>query len=319
MKRRDNIIFLISGLILLAGMGAADLLCGDAAADAEVIRLLRLPRTVTAILAGAALALAGTQMQSIFRNPLADPHIMGISAGASLGAAAATLTAGYASSALTVTIRGITIAGASSAGAAAAAMIILGASRKFKKASTLLIFGVMLGFIVNAAVSILQFNSNAESLKIFYSWSAGSFSTTTWTQIAITAAGLAIGTAAALMNRKGLDIILFGDEFAEMAGARPGSIRIMALLSGSILTGTVTAFCGPLGFVGIAAPHIARAFLRTSSHRVILPASLLTGSIIGLGADLLSQLSPYPIPTASSMAFIGIPVVLYILIKKTSL
>lgn len=310
MKRRRNIVAGIIGLAVLVALAAADLLCGGAV-DSEVLRLLRAPRVATALLAGAALALSGTQMQSIFRNPLADPHIMGVSAGASLGAAIATMSAISPSG-------GLSVALAASVGAMASALIILLASKKFHSASTLLIFGIMLGFIVNAIVAILQFSTDAESLKIFYSWSAGSFSTTTWSDIITLAIAVLIGTALAIAGRKGLDIILFGDEFALMAGAKVGNIRLTALLSCCIMTGAVTAFCGPLGFVGITAPHIARWMFGTSSHKVIIPASILTGGIISIAADLISQLSPSPLPTASTMALVGIPVILYILIGKPS-
>lgn len=310
MKRRRNIVAGIIGLAVLMALAAADLLCGGAA-DSQVLLLLRAPRVATALLAGAALALSGTQMQSIFRNPLADPHIMGVSAGASLGAAIATMSAISPSG-------GLSVALAASVGAMASALIILLASKKFHSASTLLIFGIMLGFIVNALVAILQFSTDAESLKIFYSWSAGSFSTTTWSDIITLAIAVLIGTALAIAGRKGLDIILFGDEFALMAGAKVGNIRLTALLSCCIMTGAVTAFCGPLGFVGITAPHIARWMFGTSSHKVIIPASILTGGIISIAADLISQLSPSPLPTASTMALVGIPVILYILIGKPS-
>lgn len=309
MKRRRHIVAGIAGLAILVALAAADLFYGGAA-DSQVLRLLRAPRVATALLAGAALALSGTQMQSIFRNPLADPHIMGVSAGASLGAAIATMSA--------LTAGGLSIVLSASIGAIASALIILLASKKFHSASTLLIFGIMLGFIVNALVAILQFSTDAESLKIFYSWSAGSFSTTTWSDIITLAIALLAGTALATAGRKGLDIILFGDEFAQMAGAKVGNIRLTALLSCCIMTGAVTAFCGPLGFVGITAPHIARWMFGTSSHKVIIPASILTGSIISIAADLISQLSPSPLPTASTMALVGIPVILYILIGKPS-
>lgn len=309
MKRRRHIVAGIAGLAILVALAAADLFYGGAA-DSQVLRLLRAPRVATALLAGAALALSGTQMQSIFRNPLADPHIMGVSAGASLGAAIATMSV--------LTAGGLSIVLSASIGAMASALIILLASNKFHSASTLLIFGIMLGFIVNALVAILQFSTDAESLKIFYSWSAGSFSTTTWSDIITLAIALLAGTALATAGRKGLDIILFGDEFAQMAGARVGNIRLTALLSCCIMTGAVTAFCGPLGFVGITAPHIARWMFGTSSHKVIIPASILTGSIISIAADLISQLSPSPLPTASTMALVGIPVILYILIGKPS-
>lgn len=344
--RRTRHIWVYAGIaVVLAVLVAAELLQGPGAVDARVMRMLRLPRVVTAVCAGAALALAGAQMQSVLRNPLADPHIMGVSSGAALGAAVATMWtaggskmatvaaggskmaapgtmwagSGGAAGALQSALQGVSVAAAAFIGAALTAVIILTVSRKFRSVSTLLIFGVMLGFIVNAITAILQVSSDAESLKIFYSWSAGSFSTSTWPQIAVMAAMLVIGFIIAYRGRKGLDIILFGDEYARMAGAGVEGIRIRALLSGCILTAAVTAFCGPLGFVGIVAPHIARALCGTSAHKSVLPASILTGSVISLAADLISQLSPTPLPTASTMAIVGIPVILYILIRKPAI
>lgn len=300
-----------AGIILLALLCMADITWGGIA-DAAVLWHLRLPRTATALLAGAAMALSGAQMQSIFRNPLADPHIMGISSGAALGAALATMHTGAA-------LAGMSIAISASIGAAGAAGIILYASGRFRNASILLIFGVMLGFIITAIVSILQFSSDAESLKIFYSWSAGSFSNTTWTETGIIAGTLAAGLIIALFNHKGLDLILFGDEFTELSGGIPSKIRLSALLSCSLMTGAVTAFCGPLGFVGIIGPHIAKALLGTSAHKAVLPASLLTGGLIGVCADLISRMTPSPMPVASTMALLGIPVILYIMLKRPEL
>ena len=294
-------------MVLLAG---ADMLCGGQAA-AMVMLHLRIPRVLTALLAGASLALAGGQMQSVLRNPLADPHIMGVSAGAALGAALATMS-GFR---LSPVLQGLTITTAAFSGTIAASGIILAASRRFKTAATLLVFGVMLGFIANAFVSVLQFSSDSESLKMFYSWSAGSFSNTGWSEIGIMTAVLAIGIMLAVSNSKGLDIVLFGDEFAEMSGAPVRKIRLRALLSCSLLAASVTAFCGPLGFVGIVAPHIARGVLRTSVHRTILPASLLTGAVTAITADLISQASPSVLPIASTMAIVGVPIIIYILIK----
>ncbi len=173
----------------------------------------------------------------------------------------------------------------------------------------------MLGFIVNASVSVLQFNSDSESLKMFYSWSAGSFSNTGWSEICIMTAVLAFGIMLAVRNSKGLDIVLFGDEFAEMSGAPVRMIRLRALLCCRLLAATVTAFCGPLGFVGIVAPHIARGVFRTSVHRTIIPASLLTGAVTAVTADIISQASPSVLPVASTMAIVGVPIIIYILIK----
>lgn len=320
MKRRRLIFYALGGLLLLMA-ATADLFCGHPVTDARVIWLLRLPRIVTALAAGASLALAGAQMQGVLRNPLADPHIMGVSSGAALGAALATMcsTGRSAATGMENALQGMSTAMAAFAGALATALVIMAVSRRFRSASTLLIFGVMLGFIVNALVSILQAGSDAESLKIFYSWSAGSFSTATWPQIAVMTFTLILGGATAYGGRKGLDIILFGDEYAQMAGADPGRIRLRALLSSCILTSSVTAFCGPIGFAGIVAPHIARSLCRTSAHRTVLPASLLTGCIISLTADLISQLSPAPLPIAGTMATVGIPVILYMLLKRPML
>ena len=310
MKGTGRTYLWIIGLITMVLLAGADMLCGGQAA-AMVMLHLRIPRVLTALLAGASLALAGGQMQSVLRNPLADPHIMGVSAGAALGAALATMS-GFR---LSPVLQGLTITAAAFSGAIAASGIILAASRRFKTAATLLVFGVMLGFIANAFVSVLQFSSDSESLKMFYSWSAGSFSNTGWSEIGIMTAVLAIGIMLAVSNSKGLDIVLFGDEFAEMSGAPVRKIRLRALLSCSLLAASVTAFCGPLGFVGIVAPHIARGVLRTSVHRTILPASLLTGAVTAITADLISQAAPSVLPIASTMAIVGVPIIIYILIK----
>ena len=313
MKHRQTYLWLI-GLTILGLLIAADLACGGAA-GAQVLVHLRTPRVLTALLAGAALALAGAQMQSALRNPLADPHIMGVSAGAALGAALATMLSGRMQSALPSFIQELTITGSAFAGAVLTSMIILAASRRFRTASALLIFGVMLGFMVNAIVSVLQFTSNAESLKVFYSWSAGSFSNSGWDAIIIMAAVLAAGSFLATRNIKGLDIILFGDDFAAMAGADARKIRLSSILSCCLMTAAVTSFCGPIGFVGIVAPHMARGIFRTSSHRVVLPASLLTGALTAIAADLLSRSTSSPLPIASTMAIVGVPVIIYILFK----
>lgn len=295
-----------TGLFLLISMSLIDIFMNYQSLDHDIVWLLRIPRTVTALTAGAALALSGIQMQSILRNPLADPHILGITSGSSLGAAAATL-AGVG--ALSTTMSAFL-------GAGITATLIMAVSRRLREATTLLIFGVMLGFILNAVISVMQYTSNAENLKIFYSWSAGSFLLTSWTDISIMSIALIIGCVIAAGGHKGLDIILFGEDFARMTGADTRNIHFRALLSCSIMTGAVTAFCGPIGFLGIVAPHIARALFRTSSHKTILPGSILVGCIISISADILSQLSPTPLPVSSTMALIGIPIIIYIITRK---
>lgn len=318
---RKNILpFIIWGLLLVL-LALIDTFRGlsifpaGSAENIMILQMVRLPRILTAMIAGGGLAVAGAQMQSILRNPLADPHIMGISSGASLGAAVATLAGGGIAISGGI-FHGASIAVSAILGAAVASLIIMAASAKFRRASTLLVFGVMLSFIVNAIVTILQSGSNAESLKIFHSWSAGSFGTTSIKEVSMIAATLLVAFVIATCNHKGLDIILFGDEFARLTGAHPERIRLSALLSCCLITGAVTAFCGPIGFVGIVAPHIARAAWKTSAHKMILPGSFLCGGVIGLAADLFSQITPAPVPISSTMAIAGIPIILYILIKR---
>lgn len=313
MKAKRIIMTGTAEIIILAVLLAADLSSGGQPTT-DIFTRLRLPRALTAILAGIALALSGAQMQSIFHNPLADPYIMGISSGAALGAAIATLTG--ANNGMSA---GLTTAASASLGALVSAVIILTVSKKFKSATELLIFGIMMSFIVNATIPILQAGAESESLKLYYSWSSGSFSNTTWPQIAIMLTAITVGTTIALFNTKELDIIIFGDDFASMAGADPGRIRMSALISSSIMTGATTAFCGPLGFVGIIAPHIAGYVFSTAAHRIKLPGAMLTGSIICIAADLLSRIGETPIPIASTMAFVGIPVVFYMLLKRPTI
>jgi iron complex transport system permease protein len=314
MESRNRFTYCISiGIIILIVLGLADISIGETGlSDPTVIWKLRLPRILTAILAGAAMAVSGAQMQSIFRNPLADPHIMGISAGSGLGAAIVTISfASIGSSA----ISGIGIASGAFLGAALTSILTIIAASKIHNGTTLLIFGVMLGFIFSAITSIIEYSSNQESLKLFYSWSAGSFTGNGITEIAILASALIIGTLIAIAGNKGLDIIMFSDEYASMSGADVRKIRMSAMLSSCILTGAVTAFCGPLGFVGIVSPHIARKLLRSSSNLHVLPTSIVVGGSISLLADLISQIAGIPLPVGSTIALIGIPIILTILFR----
>lgn len=293
-------------LDLLVGGG------GVSVATGAVLWKLRVPRMLTAVLAGGALAASGAQMQAVFRNPLADPHIMGVSGGAGLGAAIATMVVGMSASAFT----GFTVAAAAFLGAAVASLLVLAVSVRYRSSATLLIFGVMLGFIFSALSSVLQYTAGEESLKLFYSWMAGSFSGSRYGEITWMAGALAIGLVLAVWNSKGLDLILFGDEYTRLAGASDQRILVRAMLSCCLMTGTVTAFCGPLGFVGIVAPHIARHLAGSSAHRKVLPWSLVTGAILTLSADILANLWRVPLPTGSTLALIGIPLILLLMLRK---
>lgn len=313
MKSRSKIFLLTVAVLSLAGIDLATGGAGLGVTDTSIFLKLRLPRMLTAVLAGASLSLTGLQMQSVFRNPLADPHIMGVSAGAGTGAAMATLLIGTS---LPAVLSGLTVAAAAFTGALLTSLLVVAVASKFQSAATLLIFGVMLGFIYSAATSILEYSANAESLKVFYSWSAGSFSGSRPGEVAVIAGALLTGVALTYINSKGLDIALFGDEYASLAGADISRIRGVAMIGSCLMAGAVTAFCGPLGFVGIVAPHIARGFLGTSVHVKVIPAVMLTGAGLSLVADILSNAFPAPLPVGSTMALIGIPIILAILMKR---
>jgi iron complex transport system permease protein len=305
------------GILCLAAiaLAALNLLSGSGGVripEYVIFIKIRLPRMLTAILAGSCLSLAGLQMQSIFRNPLADPHIMGISAGAGTGAAIAIIIAG-------ASISGFSIVLSAFLGAMLAFLLIMAVASRISSTYTLLIFGVMLGFVFSAITSILEYSANEESLKIFYNWSAGSFLGTRPMDILIMLVALVIGIFLAGLNSRGLDIALFGDEYASLAGASIFRIRNMAMAGSCLMTGAVTAFCGPIGFVGIVAPHIARFALGSSVHRKVIPATILVGASLSLIADILSQVFSAPLPVGSTMAIIGIPLILIMLCSKPSI
>ena len=280
-------------------------------ATGAVLWKLRVPRVLTAVIAGSALAAGGAQMQAVFRNPLADPHIMGVSGGAGFGAAIATMALGTAGVAFT----GWSVAAAAFLGAGLAAVLVVAVSSRFKSSTTLLVFGVMLGFIFSALSSVLQYTAGEESLKLFYSWMAGSFAGCRYLEIILMGGALLIGLILAFGNAKGLDIILFGEEYASLSGASTRRILVLSMLSCCLMTGTVTAFCGPLGFVGIVAPHIARRLTGSSVHRQVLPWSVVTGATLALAADILANLWRVPLPVGSTLALIGIPLILVLLLR----
>ena len=306
MSRPKTYLAVLCLLVLLA----ADVLCGGggfSVAQGAVLWKLRVPRVLTALICGGALAVAGAGMQSLFRNPLADPHILGVSGGAGLGAAVAVVLLGTAWPAFT----GVTMVLAAFIGAALTSLLILAVSRRFASGPTLLIFGVLLGFLLSALTSILQYTAHEEGLKLFYSWMAGSFSGSRYADIILMGTALLMGFALLSWRRKGLDLLLFGDVYASLAGADVPRLRRWILAACCLLTAAVTAFCGPVGFVGIIAPHIARRLTGSSAHRDVLPAALVCGASLALLADLISALTG--LPAGSTVALLGLPLLLPLL------
>jgi len=285
----------------------------------DIVWLFRIPKMLTALLSGIALSICGLQMQTLFKNPLADPYILGISSGAGLGVAFFVM----GSSALGITIGsslGMNIGMAASAwiGALVVTFIIISLSHKLKDNLSLLIFGVMLGFIGSALIGLLQYFSSASSLKNYVLWSMGSFAGMTTVQLIILAALVLIGLIISIYNIKDLNILLLGEQYAKSIGVNVQRTRNRILIVVALLAGGVTAFCGPIGFIGIAVPHIARMLFKNADHKVLIPASALIGAAIMLLADIIAGLpgtsSVIPINTVS--ALLGIPIILFIILKK---
>ena len=325
--KRSGAYFLVSAIALLVLM-AADLVLGSASLSVrdlfttdlgkDILVNFRIPKAVVALVSGMALAVCGLQMQTLFRNPLADPYILGVSSGAGLGVALYIMGTSLMGGGGGSVLNSLGSAGAALGGAAVVTVLIIYVSNRVKGSLTLLIFGVMIGFIASALVNLLQYTSNAHSLKAYVLWTMGSFAALDWLKIGILCALVLIGLVLAVMNIKDLNAILPGDSYASSMGLDVKRIRMRILVSTTLLSGAVTAFCGPIGFLGIAVPHIARFIFRNADHRVLLPASALLGGCLTLLADTLSELpgtgSVIPINTVA--ALLGIPVILVILFRK---
>lgn len=277
--------------------------CPDA--TAFIVRNIRLIKAVVALLTGAALSVSGLQMQTLFRNPLAGPYVLGISSGASLGVALVVL-AGMSSS--------IGIAGAAWVGAAAVLIVIASVGHRIKDIMVILILGMMFSSGVGAVVQILQYLSEEESLKAFVIWTMGSLGDVTGTQLAVLAPAVVVGLILAVATIKPLNLLLFGEEYAVTMGLNLRRSRLLLFLSTTLLAGTVTAFCGPIGFIGLAMPHVARMLMRDSDHRVLIPATALAGGAVLLLCDIVSKL--FTLPINAITALLGIPVVVWVVLRN---
>lgn len=277
-------------------------------ATAKIILNIRLIKAVVALLAGAALSVSGLQMQTLFRNPLAGPYVLGISSGASLGVALVVL-AGFGSS--------IGIAGAAWLGAALVLVVIAAVGHRIKDIMVILILGMMFSSGVGAIVQILQYLSKEESLKAFVIWTMGSLGDVTFDQLAVLVPSIIAGLLLAVVTIKPLNLLLFGEEYAVTMGLDIRRSRRLLFLSTTLLAGTVTAFCGPIGFVGLAMPHVARMLFRNSDHRVLLPGTLLSGASVLLLCDLVSKL--FTLPINAITALLGIPIVVWVVLRSKSM
>ena len=276
-------------------------------ATAKIILNIRLIKAVVALLAGAALSVSGLQMQTLFRNPLAGPYVLGISSGASLGVALVVL-AGFGSS--------IGIAGAAWLGAALVLVVIAAVGHRIKDIMGILILGMMFSSGVGAIVQILQYLSKEESLKAFVIWTMGSLGDVTFDQLAVLVPSIIAGLLLAVVTIKPLNLLLFGEEYAVTMGLNIRRSRGLLFLSTTLLAGTVTAFCGPIGFIGLAMPHVTRMLFRNSDHRVLVPGTVLSGAAVLLLCDLVSKM--FTLPINAITALLGIPIVVWVVLRNKS-
>lgn len=288
----------------------------DAFIQKEVLFNHRLPKALTAILTGSGLAVAGVLMQTLFNNPLAGPDVLGVTSGASLGVALVTLSGlslpflNYSSGWGQVT--------AAILGSIGVLLLIILIAMKVRQTISLLIVGLMIGYFTSAIVSILQNISNPDTLKLFVTWTFGSLSAVGWDQLKILFIFISLGTIGALLLQKPLNALLLGQNYAQGLGFSVKRLRILVILLTALLAGTTTAFTGPIAFIGITTPHIARGIFKTSNHRIVLLGSICCGSIIMLVCDLISQLPGLSgtLPINAVTALFGAPIIIYILLKK---
>jgi iron complex transport system permease protein len=300
---------------------------GDAekASWATIVLKFRLPKAITAALAGAALAVSGLQMQTLFRNPLADPFVLGISSGASLGVALVVLAAGVAGG--TSLLAGVSLLGdlglaaASITGSALVLLLVMGVARRVQSTMTLLILGLMFGYATSAVVSVLLYFSIAERIQAYISWTFGSFGGVTWSQLQIFGPVVVVALISSHLLVKPLNALLLGETYARSMGLNVRLARLGVIAASASLAGVVTAFCGPIGFLGVAVPHLCRSLFGTSDHRLLLPAVTLLGGALALGADLLAQMpgSQLTLPLNAVTALLGAPVVTWVILRQHNL
>lgn len=284
-----------------------------------IIQNYRLPKAFTAILVGSGLGISGLLMQTLFRNPLAGPFVLGISSGASLGVALVILGAGLFGGVFsTLLISKWSIVIAASLGSFLVLLAVLIVSSKVKDTMAILIIGLMFGSITAAVVSVLSYFSSAEQLQQYIFWGFGSVGNLSWQELFIFFLIYSVGIILSILSIKGLNTLLLGENYAKSLGLNIKQSRFIIIVATSLLAGTITAFAGPIAFIGLAIPHITRQIFNTSNHKILLPAVLLFGAIIMLICDSIAQLptSDYTLPINAITSLLGAPVVIWLLVRK---
>ncbi|MBQ7388239.1 MAG: iron ABC transporter permease [Paludibacteraceae bacterium] len=323
---KKTLLFLVSSILLFL-LFIADILWGSVQIPLKEIFLqhsvyhniiidFRLPKAITAVVTGMAVSVSGLLMQTLFRNPLAGPYVLGVSSGASLGVAVYILAGGFLPLAFLQSGWGLVVSAV--LGAVLVLLLVLSVSFKIRDSVTLLIVGMMFGQIASSVVSVLQNISNPDSLKLFVVWTFGDLSAVTWSYMKAMIPIVGIGLLIVFLIQKPLNVLLLGENYARALGVSVVKIRLLIIIATALLAGGVTAFTGPIAFIGLAVPHMVRLLWKTSDHKITIPASLLTGANILLICDLLSQstLNGYVLPINAISSLVGAPVIIWIILRK---
>lgn len=318
------IVNLLIGSVDIPLKNVCRILLGDASESEiwqNIIWKSRLPQALTAIMAGAGLAVSGLQMQTVFRNPLAGPSVLGISNGSALGVAFVVLLSGRIGGVALSRLGYLGDAAMSVAaviGALAVLTLILWISQKVRGNVTLLIIGVMIGYLANAVIGVLKFLSPEEDVKAFVVWGLGSFSRVSGDEIVLFIVLMCILLPLACLLVKDMNLMLLGDRYASNLGLNIRRSRMLVIISSGVLVAIVTAYCGPIMFIGLAVPHLTRAIFRTSDHRILMPATALCGAVLALFCNFIARMPGFEgaLPVNSVTALVGAPVIAAVLFRK---
>ena len=322
---RNTVIFILLTAFLVV-LFAVDICSGSiwlspfgsslSALEKQILIDIRLPKALTAIIAGIALSIAGLMMQTLFRNPLAGPYTLGISSGATLGVALITMCSVLLTTMHTALLL---LPLAACIGATLVLLLVVAVSKRVTSNVSLLIVGMMFGSIASALVNVLQNYSNPDSLKLFIVWTLGSLHSVGWSDMPFLLSVVIAGLIIVLCVLKPLNGLLLGEDYARGLGINIGRTRLLIVLATGLLAGGITAFCGPIAFIGVAVPHIARGILKSSNHRYTIPLSALIGACLLLACDILCSLATSPLPISTVSALFGAPIIIWIIMKKSTI
>jgi iron complex transport system permease protein len=314
---------LLMGSVEIPFRAVADIVAGgDGGSEVwrNIILKSRLPQTLTSLMAGAGLAVSGLLMQTVFRNPLAGPSVLGISSGASLGVACVVLVSGLGGGALSRLgyVGDAALSVAAIVGALAVMALIAWISQRVRGSVTLLIIGVMIGYVANAVIGVLKFFSATEDISAYVIWGLGSFASVSGGQVTLFVVAMAVLLPLTFLLTKTLNLMLLGDGYARNLGLNVRRARLVVIAASGVLVAIVTAYCGPIMFLGLAVPHLCRGLFSTSDHRVLIPSSLLCGAALALLCNLIARMPGFDgmLPVNSVTALVGAPVVVWVLFRR---